>query len=52
MGARCGICGFEYSAYKGHIIPCPKCEVDRLRRLIDQESVRHLEGEADSDAQK
>ncbi len=32
MGAACGQCGFRYWAHKDHIIPCPRCEAEQLRR--------------------
>jgi len=28
FGAKCGACGFEYRAYEGHIIPCPRCRAE------------------------
>jgi len=33
-GGICGLCGFTYRAYKGSIIPCPRCKVERLEDLI------------------
>lgn len=29
-GGECSACGFRYFEHKGHIIPCPRCTVDRL----------------------
>ena len=34
MGAACGQCGLKYWEYKGHIIPCPRCEVERLKPFV------------------
>src|SRR3990167_7737575 len=31
-GGKCGVCGFEYREYQGHIIPCPRCELEELKR--------------------
>ena len=31
-GAECAACGFRYSAYKGHIIPCPRCAAEAAER--------------------
>lgn len=35
-GGRCGKCGFEYWKYRGHTIPCPRCEKVRADNLILQ----------------
>lgn len=34
-GGECSTCGFRYFEYKGHIIPCPRCEAERLDSLIN-----------------
>ena len=31
VGSICAACGFRYLEHNGHLIPCPKCEMDRLR---------------------
>jgi len=45
FGAKCSGCGFEYGEYFGHIIPCPRCEVARLMKLINSpETENWIEG--------
>lgn len=34
-GGECSSCGFRYFEHKGHIIPCPRCEAERLDTLIN-----------------
>lgn len=33
-GAQCGKCGFQYWEHNGHIVQCPKCEVENLSKII------------------
>ena len=33
-GGECAACGFRYFEHKGHIIPCPRCEAERLREWL------------------
>ena len=36
LSAKCGECGFEYRAWQGHIIACPKCRSQiAITALID-----------------
>lgn len=35
IGALCGACGFRYFEHNGHVVACPRCEVQRLRKLIN-----------------
>ena len=34
-GSECSACGFRYFEHNGHIIPCPRCEAERLDGLIN-----------------
>lgn len=36
VGGKCPACGFEYFAHQGHLIRCPRCEVERLERALAQ----------------
>lgn len=38
-GAQCAACGFRYWEYRGHIIPCPLCEADRLDKLVNSPEI-------------
>lgn len=34
MGAKCSTCGFRYWEHEGYIIPCPRCQIDKLRKAL------------------
>jgi hypothetical protein len=34
VGGQCATCGFKYWEYHGHIIPCPRCELERVEKLV------------------
>jgi uncharacterized Zn finger protein (UPF0148 family) len=38
-GGECSTCGFRYFEHHGHIIPCPRCEAERLDKLIKSPEV-------------
>jgi hypothetical protein len=37
VGGQCADCGFRYWEYKGHLIPCPRCELSALRAVASRE---------------
>ena len=40
-GSTCSQCGFQYMAYKGHILPCPVCALAALQqRVVEAERER------------
>jgi uncharacterized Zn finger protein (UPF0148 family) len=39
IGSECKTCGFRYFEHQGHIIPCPRCEAERLNELINSPEV-------------
>jgi hypothetical protein len=50
--AQCGNCGFRYREHEGHIIPCPRCALQRrdalLREVIKD---KHPDGMATLEAE-
>src|SRR5437899_11389888 len=35
MGSTCATCGFRYWEHKGHLIPCPVCELAKREPATD-----------------
>lgn len=34
IGGQCSVCGFQYAAYRGHLLPCPRCLLERAYPVL------------------
>ncbi len=46
VGGTCSDCGFSYSAYRGHLEPCPRCALARMRVALEDAIAHAVAGGA------